>query len=247
MTQKQASLKYRDWLRNELMQKQSKNPAFSLRSFAKTLKTSPGRLSELLNGKRTITDNTAQKFAEKLCMSPQEIFDLMHESEISDAQKVISNDEFKLMADPNFCVLLELFDTKDFDCNHHWIAGRIGLTPKQVEEMIARLERLKLIELKDNQYVKVDAHFTTTTDVPSQALVKSHLDSLDKAKEILQSTDVSQRDFNSLTIACSPQYLPEIKKRIRDFQLAIIADMENLEYDKSQVFQLNIQFFQATK
>ncbi|MCX6118064.1 MAG: hypothetical protein NT027_11020, partial [Proteobacteria bacterium] len=51
-----------DWLRHELATRQDKNPAYSMRAFAKLTGTTPGRMSEYLSRKRPLTDRMIGKF-----------------------------------------------------------------------------------------------------------------------------------------------------------------------------------------
>ncbi len=57
---------YRDWLASELQTRKSKNPFFSLRGFSRKIGVSPATLSQLLSGKRRLTERTALKIVECL-------------------------------------------------------------------------------------------------------------------------------------------------------------------------------------
>lgn len=58
------------WLYQEYYRRREKNPAFSLRAFARILEISSGRMSELLSQKRRLTEAMALKIAEKLKYPP---------------------------------------------------------------------------------------------------------------------------------------------------------------------------------
>lgn len=60
------------YLRTQLNEAKSKNPSFSLRSFALKLGLSPGMLSEILNEHRTITPRTAKKIIDRVSISSEE-------------------------------------------------------------------------------------------------------------------------------------------------------------------------------
>ncbi|MGH1469518.1 MAG: helix-turn-helix domain-containing protein, partial [Bdellovibrionales bacterium] len=59
-------------LKKEYAGKKGRNPAYSLRAFAKHLGLSPGTLSELISEKRPVTLKTAQKVLGRLDISNDE-------------------------------------------------------------------------------------------------------------------------------------------------------------------------------
>ena len=61
-----------DWLRSILVQRQQQNPQYSLRTFARDLGIPPGRMSEILNGRRRMTFQVAQKIVGRLQLQPHE-------------------------------------------------------------------------------------------------------------------------------------------------------------------------------
>ena len=63
---------YRFILATELTRRQSRNPSYSLRSFAKALGISATALSEALNGKRCLRRDSAQKIADRLAIPPED-------------------------------------------------------------------------------------------------------------------------------------------------------------------------------
>jgi plasmid maintenance system antidote protein VapI len=65
-----GQVNFKDLLKQELHQRMTKNPMYSIRSFAKALRIHPGTLSSYLNGKRKITIKSAAYLAERLNLDP---------------------------------------------------------------------------------------------------------------------------------------------------------------------------------
>lgn len=80
---------YRHYIQSEFENRRIRNPSYSLRAFARDLKTSPSRLSEAINGKRGISNELAHEFVRALGLSgtDAEIFLLSVEAEHSRSQK----------------------------------------------------------------------------------------------------------------------------------------------------------------
>src|ERR1700733_8832696 len=63
---------YRQYLRNVLEERTSKNAHYSLRAFARDLELSPQMLSFVLNKKRDLSPGSAAEVAERLELNPAE-------------------------------------------------------------------------------------------------------------------------------------------------------------------------------
>ncbi len=57
---------YRDILKNELERRMNANPRYSLRAFARDLLTPASRLSEVLNGRRGLSEASADRIVRRL-------------------------------------------------------------------------------------------------------------------------------------------------------------------------------------
>ena len=59
-------------LNKKLDELKSKNPSYSLRAFARKLNVTPSALSEIINGKRRVSEKKAQSLAHHLLLDPTE-------------------------------------------------------------------------------------------------------------------------------------------------------------------------------
>src|SRR5688500_12673996 len=72
-------------LRTNFVDLQSKNPSYSLRSFSKKVDVHVGALSSIMNGKRKVSRELAERIARMLMIDPQtrsELLDLFPEKRV---------------------------------------------------------------------------------------------------------------------------------------------------------------------
>lgn len=252
------------WLLNEFNRRKSKNPSFSLRAFAKYLRLSPSRLSELLSSKRTLTKTTALQIADRLEFSPlqkekfleavsndyeatrirkrkQNIFSPTIQADFYE----LSEDAFAAISDPIHFSLLSLAETKNFKSDEGWIARRLKISTMKVRETVSRLSKLGLLQEKNGKLSCTHYNLTTTHDIPSSALRKGHAELLGKAIEAIQNVPVEKRDVTSVTMAVDPKKLEKAKKMIKEFRRKLMKELESGE--KTEVFALAIQLFPLTE
>lgn len=232
---------YRRLLHQRWAEMVEKNPRFSLRAFAKRLGVSPSHLSRVLNGKKSLSLETAVQISRELGI------DLTGEfSDQALPTKTLNFEVFKVISDWYHFPLLELIRTKGFKSDARWIAKRMELPLPIVTAALDRLESLELIERKDGEIKLTNQNFLETLDdIPSAATRNHHEQMLSKAVESLNSEPVSKREFQSLNFNFDPEEMEEAKKAIRDF-----CKRFNKKYGKTsgkEVYQLNLQFFGLTR
>jgi len=92
---------YRQYIQSEFENRRNRNPSYSLRAYARDLKTSPSRLSEAINGKKGISTALASQIAKLLALSESdtEIFLLSVESEHarSKKQKALAKEKLEIL------------------------------------------------------------------------------------------------------------------------------------------------------
>ncbi len=233
----------------ELSRRKLENPSYSLRSFALHLKLSPSALSEYLNGKRKISNNVAEHILGRLNLS----FEKKIEWEKAHANRQsagtyhqLSADQYRLIAEWEHYAILSLIRLKDFQPDHSWIAGRLGISSQEAEKACERLFRIGLLKKNSvGKWQRVSSNIKSSDGVSSQALRYSHLQNLDFAKEAVQNQGVDQRDVMAMTLAFDPKKMLKAKALIREFLEKFSEEMDSRQY--SEVYKLCIQFFSITK
>lgn len=226
----------------------SRNPRFSLRSFAAKIGISAGALASLIKGERLLSDSYAERIASALTLSPEERSFLFSQvrtrSRRFTKQKVLVEDELQMMTDWENYAILNLMKTDGFRSDTAWIAHRLALSEERVKRSLQLMMNLKIITWKQGSWVRNHASFTTTCEVPSKALVEAHKKDLLKAIDILQTTPPEFRSFTSVTMPISVAKISEAKELIRKFRRNLCLLME--AGSKDEVYNLNIQLYPVT-
>lgn len=229
-----------------------RNPSYSLRAFAKKLDLQPSTLSDILNGKRRITRRMAAQILKRLGVDPVTAGRLQS-ALVRKRSDVIVPREFQQLTTDQFHVISNWFafairslsETAGFSDDPTWIARRMGISVRDAEQALERMERLGLMERRNGTLVTTDAPLTTSVDVHNASLQRCHAEHLDLAKDALDHVGVEARDISGISMAIDPAKIPEAKKRIQKFRRELCAFLES--GDKTEVFRLNVQLFPLSK
>lgn len=247
---------FKEYLQSELDKRKKSNSLFSLRAFARNLEISPAQLSQVISGKRRLTINTAKKIAKALKLSPVEsekFLEAVNQDFISkkktrlsdEKRRKLKEDEFRLICDWEHFAILSLSEIKNNSSDARWIARRLNIPMNIAADARDRLLRLGLIEIKNSQFRQVSAPLTTTNDIRSESIQRSHYQNLELARQKLESVAVSEREYTTVTMATSPKKLKEAKTLIREFKRKLMEFLEDGE--KTDVYTLAIQLFPLTE
>lgn len=249
---------YLHTLRETLSSRQRKNPAYSLRSFAKDLEIDSSNLSAILQSKRGLPYKRAAIVAKRLRLAPKEstlfVASTLRKQMALDAIVVASDmkhylldDKFyKIISEWEYYAFLQLLKVRGFKSDTEWLAQRLGVGEPRVRLVIRHLLDLGfIIEDKKKGFLRATPSLETSDGVESQALQASHQDSLDIAKRKLESVPVELRDFSSVTMSITTEKIPQAKAIIREFQEKLHALLSSGPQD--EVYQFNCQLFPLTK
>lgn len=254
MNTDQAQDAIRKILLSRFAEARARNPAFSTRSMARTLKIAPSALSEILRGKRRISRKMAIRVLEQLGIDPKtynETIALFVPTKRQTNQRPyptvteyseVSMDRFKAIAEWHHFAILSLSETVDFRSDPTWIAKRLNIAHQTAKAAIKRLTRLGMLKVVNRNLHATGEQFHTTDDKFDHAILRSaHSQNLQLAAQSLGKDKFDERDFTSLTMAIDPAKLPEAKKRIREFRSELCKFLE--EGSQKEVFMLAIQLF----
>ena len=119
-------------LQMKLTEFQLKNTAFSLRAFSNRLGMSPGAISQILNGKRSVSKKIAQKICDKLLLDPQEkseivgLFpeikkEILNNTALEPNYLQLQSDQFRVISDWYYLAILSLIKIRGFKKKPKWI------------------------------------------------------------------------------------------------------------------------------
>ncbi len=118
---------FRAVLRAEFERRQSANPRYSLRSFARDLSLDHSTLSQILRGRRRLTGRTVRALGRRLRLSTAEVAELC--------------------ALENESAVLSVLDRRNFQADSRWVASMIGIPLDEVNVTLQRLLRKRIVTM----------------------------------------------------------------------------------------------------
>lgn len=234
-------------LTGSLKRIQKKNPRVSLRTFAKRLGISHPALSEILKGKRRVSKDKAECFAEALKISGAARKAFLNDfNKVDPVYEVLPDNVFQVLADPDYFHLLTLVDTIDFTDSTAWMANRLGISQEKAQQIFQTLQELKLVEMgPEGKWVPTNNRVSTPNNIASKAIRKSHELSLAKASEALHNVSVDKRFFLSAAMSTDKEKYEIATGMLRD-TLNKISELFETS-GKEEVYKLQIALFPVTK
>jgi uncharacterized protein (TIGR02147 family) len=158
---------FRRTLQAELARRCSRNSRYSLRAFAKYLGVDHSTLSQLLRGKRRLTDATVRKLGYRLGLEPAQIEIFAAAARAEPARAVpaeapvtqLAAEALLVLRNRHHLAILELVRLPTFRPDVRWIARVLDTSPDQVNVALQHLLRLGLLRMKspDRWVVEGDA------------------------------------------------------------------------------------------
>jgi uncharacterized protein (TIGR02147 family) len=230
-------------LHSRFNEARTKNSLYSLRAFAKQIGIQPSAASEIMNGKRALTEKMATTILEGLSYSPDEVDSILKQ----EVRKVetLNTDYFKVMSDWWYFAILSLSETNEFSTSEKWIAQRLNIPERTAKQAVERLKKLGMLEKVSGQWISQNTNFKTPTDIANSSLKHHTIQTLHLAQESLLNDPLDLRDFSTVTMTIDPSEIKHAKKMISTFRKRFMKKIEATE--KKEVYKLAIQFFPLTK
>ncbi len=256
------------FLKDAWTAKKDKNPAFSMRSWAKKLgfgNNSP--LSLMMAGKRPIPKKYVPAFAEDLGLDARESQYLDALVDFGNAHnpkereyywqrlqtisperpvQVLELEHFKFLGDPIHTCILEMIDLKGFKNDAAWIRDHLKfpVTLERVEDALDRLVALGLVrETANDKLEKCQKHLSSRSDVVDEGGQQYHINVSELAAAMVKTQALDEREFNAYAMNIRKDKLPAAKKLMREFIDKFIREVEATPGEGQQTYQLNVQFF----
>jgi DNA-binding Lrp family transcriptional regulator/transcriptional regulator with XRE-family HTH domain len=237
-------------LQREFIERSRKNPAYSLRAFAKYLEIDQSFLSKLLKGQRPVTKELAETIGPKLGLKPKQIKEIFTAGTVAMPGFIaLSDDEFELLSEWHHFAIIELAKTEDFHHEPQKIAQRLGLHVEEVRNALDRLERLSFIKRNDGMITVLSSNTTwSNTKVTSTARKKFQRTLLEKSLDSLDHVPFDLRENGSVTVAINKSRIPEFKEKLKSVRKEL-ADFFQADGEKNldEVYQLTISFYPLTQ
>ena len=252
-------------------EKKSKNPLFSLRSWARSLGyLQPTSLSQILRRKRSISNKHIELFANNLEMDRQHqrYFAAIVEASIARTaerrmfwQKCAQSISLKKSYQMNWLkdyqlyqnslplVLLHLVNLKGFTETAGWIQRKLNkpVESAQIHSAIQLLLKLGLLQRGTaGELIRVKGNFSSPHDVASIWIKKFHESGLRDAADAIYLQAPENREYGSYLLAIKKEDLSKIKKSLRSYTEKLLAQYSVGREEADAVYQFNVNFFART-
>ncbi len=250
-------------LKAEFQRRQNKNPAFSLRAFARQLEMDASELSKILRSQRVAGSRLVKRVGGKLGWSDAEIETVrFYQARMAPLSGQafpepgytvatrLEEDLFAALSHWHYFAILSLLTTDDFKPDVEWIARRLGLGRSEVSIAVNRLTRLGLLlitpagEWRDGTSGK-----TTSLGDPlksTEARRELQASYLDKSKAALKEIPIEKRTHSTMTMTVDSSQLDAARELITIFRRDLSRLLSGGK-KRDSVYSLNIGLFPLTK
>lgn len=258
----ELSSQYREVLRAHLEAKKRVNPRYSFRQFA-TLAgfKSPNYLQLILDGKRNLSIDTAHTLATRLKFPKGEreyFVALVRLENASSESELNAAERSKLVALKNiltkdipaaqkevfgrwfYLLVRELFFLPTANCDADWICERLGhcLTKTEALTALEYLTKTGFLRKTESGFEPTEPVLETNELQLQAALMRDfHAETLKVWSQNLAELSPREQELGVLNIPIHSDRLPELKRRIRQFQDEIIGWVQD-EKQADRVVQL---------
>lgn len=242
----------RKFLNEELQKRKSKNSGLSLRTFAKKVGVSHSTLSQILSGKRTLTEKTLKQILGGLSLDATLEKRLLQTFEKNPACFMEVTDQALMMTNAwYYDAILELTLVQGFQSDEEWIAHQLGLPIEECKQAITNLIKTGALTYGKNGELVCSAHKTQKTagaELVSSIAIINQIQAEFVLKEHAAILDCPVEDRSSLglTIAIDPADLPKFRKAAWEFMTQVHELLNHEGANRKEVFRLQLGFFPLT-
>lgn len=220
------------------------NPKISLRAFSRRVGVPKSTISEIMNGKISISEKRALEIVLRLDLKPAEKNRLLvllgQEAKVEWNPLELSN--YDILTDWTYLAVLHFFDVEG-EKTPSMIAKRLGLKPTKAKAVIRDLVSKRLLTVTDSGAIVTTGKSWQTSDgPPSEVIRKHHRENLKLAKFALDRVSPEDRDFTSYTFAGNAEQIEFIREEIRELHQRIGAFAEGVS-PRNRLFRISVNFF----
>lgn len=259
---------YSKYLAAELEQRKSANSLYSLRSMSQQLGISPTTLSDVIKGKKKLSEKKGLEISKKLKLNVKEdkyFQTLLHYENSQDEnlkallesqlkvmnptlrQKSDLNDEyFIVLSEWHHVAILELTNLFPRSLNANIVSKQLNITLTEAETALNLLEKMMLLRRHENTYVKTKSQFTFNSEISNHALRNFHHAMLAKAQVAIVEQTNKEKFIGSETFALAVDDLSEAKEIIENCFQQLLRLSANSSV-KTKVYHAGIQLFQLNR
>src|SRR5690606_6709249 len=115
----------------------------------------------------------------------------------------LEEEECKLLTEWYHFAILSLAQLKDCKSDPIWIAKRLNIPVSSAAESLRRLEKMKIIEIKDGRFKQISPPIRVIREVPSRCTNAYYKSLFEVAQKKMETVDLKYLKFSSFTLAIS--------------------------------------------
>jgi uncharacterized protein (TIGR02147 family) len=255
----------RNYLQDELGRRKQRRPHYSMRAFARDLDISPAFLSEFLAGRHGLSRERTLWIARKLQLSQtqgEHFWDLIESKfgrseeakktariralqRVKDNKNQLNLKHFQLIADWYNFALLEILTLPDSAHTTRELAETLKVPEPAIQESIARLVELDLIEIQSNGekwIAKPKSEVTSTEkDGANRAVQIAHQQTLLMHADAIDHKAFHERESLSITLSLAQSDWPELKEELSEAVVKVLSKYSCNENKKNQAANFTMQ------
>jgi transcriptional regulator with XRE-family HTH domain len=143
---------FRERLQAELAARCERNPGYSLRAFANSLGIDHATLSQLMRGKRSMTEATVRRLGGRMGLGQEEVDAYVGRGEPGQAgsapARALAEDAAQVFGRWHAFAILELMRLRSFRPDVRWIARVLGVSATDVQVALQHLLRLGFLRME---------------------------------------------------------------------------------------------------
>jgi transcriptional regulator with XRE-family HTH domain len=244
-----AAPNFRALLQTELVDRCRKNPGYSLRAFARSLGVEASALSQIISGKRPLTDKMRIRLGSALGLPLTRIKNIPADDDgRTEGFQQITLDQFAVISDWYHYAILELTNVVGFKSEAAWISKRLGITKLEANVAVERLMRLGLLEERNGRWIDASENGELTHIAPSltsSASKKYQCQLLELSKAAVHEIGLERRNHTSATLVFDSVDMDSAIERIKQFRRSFAKEFQPSS-GGTDVYQIQISFFPLT-
>lgn len=244
---------FRQRLQRELARRCEASPQYSLRAFARDLDVDHSSLSQLLRGRRRLSERVVLDFGRRLGWDAAELEAVVGSLPLQEAGgderelRRLTSDTLEAIADWPHYALLELTHLEQFRPDVGWIARVLDLEVDEVQAIVARLVRLGLLHMTSTSRWEDRLGAAVADQDSFRDVALGNLQERLQQRFLAHLGDASRPTplHHQLTLALDRRRLPEVVLRIGRFVEELGRRLAP-DQNKNEVYQLDLRFFSLT-
>ena len=261
-------LDHRAFLADWFQWKKNANPRFSYRTFARLAdQRSPSLLLSVIQGKRNLTDATAQAFCKAMRLTAEErafflalvrlegsrsdeerneVWAELSASRRFQAARRVEGASFAYLSRWYIPAIREMAGNPGFRADPGWVAARLcpPIKPSEAADALRILGDLEMLTVAADGSVTVrDGTVVTPHEVLGLAVHNYHQGMLARASESIARFPSDERHLGALTVSIPAARIGELKQAIVAFQERLLDLCDSMGPPVDRVYQFNMQLF----